>query len=109
MAIPTPITDVFALEARRSYAFHVHSGGQEYHVSWCGDWREPPDLTCFPQIYDATITPIAHSPEVDEIWAKSHVVCYGQDSHIRKLDGWKGMTFRPAKSPWMNVKGVSRA
>ncbi|KAM7184528.1 hypothetical protein V8F33_012940 [Rhypophila sp. PSN 637] len=58
----------------------------EYRVSWQGDWRNFPDLASFPQVPGATVTFISHSPEVDELWAKSEVLCCGADSHIRLLD-----------------------
>lgn len=43
-------------------------------------------LGSFPQVSGATVTSISHSPEANELWAKSQVLCCGADSHIRLLD-----------------------
>ncbi len=58
----------------------------EYRVFWHDDWRNFPDLGSFPQVSGATVTSIPHSPEVDELWARSQALSYGADSHIRLLD-----------------------
>lgn len=68
------------------YAANIDFQRREYRVSWNGNWRDFPSLTSFPQIPDATVTSIPHSPQVDALWAKSRVLCYGADSHIRLLD-----------------------
>ncbi|KAK3327604.1 hypothetical protein B0T19DRAFT_484682 [Cercophora scortea] len=68
------------------YAANIDFQRQEYRVSWRGDWRNFPDLGSFPQVPGATVAFISHSPEVDELWAKSQVLRYGADSHIRLLD-----------------------
>lgn len=78
------MTDIY--KSGEMYAVNIDFQRQEYRVSWQGDWRNFPDLGAFPQVPGATVTPITHSPEVDELWAKSHVLCYGADSHIRLLD-----------------------
>ncbi|KAK0754183.1 hypothetical protein B0T18DRAFT_314478, partial [Schizothecium vesticola] len=68
------------------YAANMDFRRREYRVSWKGNWRNFPDLASFQQISGATVTSIPHSPEVDKLWAKSRVLCYGVDSHIRLLD-----------------------
>lgn len=68
------------------YAANMDFRRQEYRVSWKGNWRDFPDLASFPQISGATVASIPHSPQVNKLWAKSRVLCYGADSHIRLLD-----------------------
>lgn len=68
------------------YAANMDFWRQEYRVSWKGNWRDFPDLTSFPQISGATVASIPHSPQVNKLWAKSRVLCYGAASHIRLLD-----------------------
>lgn len=84
MAKPAQVTDIYKFGDM--YAANIDFGRQEYRVSWQGDWRNFPELTSFPKVPGATVTSIPHSPEVDELWAKSRVLCYGADSHIRILD-----------------------
>lgn len=45
-----------------------------------------PGLGSFPEVLGANVTHIPHSPEVDELWAKSRVLRYGADFHIRLLE-----------------------
>lgn len=68
---------------------NIDHEGQEYRVSWSGDWRDSPDLSYFPPV-DASVTPIPHSREVDELWTKSYVLRCGADSHIRILNNREG-------------------
>jgi len=69
------------------YAANMDFRRREYRVSWKGNWRDfPPDLASFPQISGVTVTSTPHNPEVDKLWAKSRVLRYGADSHIRLLD-----------------------
>lgn len=68
------------------YAANMDFRRQEYRVLWKGNWRDFPDLASFPQISGATVASIPHSPQVNKLWAKSRVLCYGADSHIRLLD-----------------------
>jgi serine/threonine protein kinase len=84
MSKPAQVTDIYKFGDM--YAINIDFQRQEYRVSWHGDWRDPPDLGSFPEVPGATVTSIPHSPEVDELWAKSQVLCYGADSHIRLLD-----------------------
>ncbi|KAF1952056.1 hypothetical protein CC80DRAFT_453112 [Byssothecium circinans] len=74
----------FAYRFEDRYAMNIEHEGHEYRVCWSGNWRDTPDLSYFPQV-DASVTPIPHSREVEELWAKSHVVTCGADSHIRIL------------------------
>lgn len=84
MSKPAQVTDIY--EFGGMHAANIDFQRQEYRVSWHGDWRNFPELGSFPQVPGATVTSIPHSPEVDELWAKSQVLCYGADSHIRLLD-----------------------
>ncbi|OIW23065.1 hypothetical protein CONLIGDRAFT_605830 [Coniochaeta ligniaria NRRL 30616] len=84
MSKAAQVTDIYKFGDM--YAANIDFRRQEYRVSWQGDWRNFPDLGSFPQVPGATVTPISHSPEVDELWAISQVLCYGADSHIRLLD-----------------------
>jgi predicted Ser/Thr protein kinase len=83
-AKPAQVSDIYKFGDL--YAANIDFQRQEYRVSWQGDWRHFPDLGSFPQVPGATVTFVPHSPELDELWAKSHVLCYGADSHIRLLD-----------------------
>src|SRR5690348_7116088 len=84
MSKTAQVTDIYKFGDM--YAANIDFQRQEYRVSWYGDWRNFPDLGSFPQVPGATVTSISHSPEVDQLWAKSQVLCYGADSHIRLLD-----------------------
>ncbi len=84
MSKTAQVTDIYKFSDM--YAANIDFQRQEYRVSWHGDWRNFPDLGSFPQVSGATVTFISHSPEVDDLWAKSEVLCYGADSHIRLLD-----------------------
>lgn len=84
MSKTAQVTDIYKFD--HMYAANIDFQRQEYRVSWRGDWRNFPDLGSFPQVPGATVATISHSPEVDELWAKSQVLCYGADSHIRLLD-----------------------
>jgi hypothetical protein len=69
-----------------TFAINIDFQRQEYRVCWRGSWRDVPDLTSFSPTPGSTVTHIPHSPEVAEVWARSHAVRYGADSHIRLLD-----------------------
>ncbi|KAK4243203.1 hypothetical protein C7999DRAFT_36478 [Corynascus novoguineensis] len=84
MSKPAQVTDIYQFGGM--HAANIDFQRPEYRVSWHGDWRNFPELGSFPQVPGATVTSILHSPEVDELWAKSQVLCYGADSHIRLLD-----------------------
>ena len=71
---------------------NIDNDKKEYRISWSGDWRQPPDLRSFPQV-EASVTPILHSQEVEGLWAKSYVLKYGADSHIRILENDDGGAF----------------
>ena len=58
--------------------------GREYLLQWDGDWQRIPDLTQFPSVPNGTVTGIAHSPKVDEIWMTSDVLKFGADAHLRE-------------------------
>lgn len=84
MSQPAQVVDVY--KHGDMWAENYDFQHQEYRVCWHGHWRDSPDLTAFPQVPNATVTLIAHSPEVDKLWAKSQVIRYGGDSHVRLLD-----------------------
>ncbi|KAK4233007.1 hypothetical protein C8A03DRAFT_19829 [Achaetomium macrosporum] len=73
-----------------TWAANIDFQHQECRVCWHGDWRKFPDLGSFPEVPGATVTHIRHSPEVDELWAKSEVLCYGANSCIRLLSDHHG-------------------
>lgn len=84
MSSPAEVSDVYKLGDQ--YAVNADFERKEYRVAWHGNWRDSPDLASFPQIPGATITPVQHSPQVGQLWARSQVLRYGADSHIRLLD-----------------------
>lgn len=75
------------------YAKNLDFECQEYRVCWQGDWQNPPDLTDFPTVPNATITTIPHSYQADEVWINSTVLRYGSDSHIRLLNSTEDEQF----------------
>jgi serine/threonine protein kinase len=65
---------------------NIDFDGNEYLLQWDGDWRELPDLTLFPLVTNATVTPVFHSSGVSDIWTRSQVLNFGADAHLRVLD-----------------------
>ena len=91
MSEPRQITDIYKFQGM--YAKNLDFECQEYRVCWQGDWQNPPDLTDFPTVPNATITTIPHSYQADEVWINSTVLRYGSDSHIRLLNSTEDEQF----------------
>ncbi|KJZ70777.1 hypothetical protein HIM_09827 [Hirsutella minnesotensis 3608] len=77
------ITDVYPIDGL--CAVNVDFGGKEYRICWSGNWRNLPDLSTFPDLTGATITEIAQSLAMRQVWTQSEVIAHGADSHIREL------------------------
>lgn len=80
---PTRITNIYPFDGQ--FAFNVDYQGCEYRICFVGDWRNPPDLSAFPQTEAYTSSHVAHSDAVDKLWKASRVIGHGSDSHIREL------------------------
>ena len=78
-----PIT--FPYPTENSCTVNIDFEGNEYLLRWDGDWRQLPELTHFPTVTNATITPVLHSSSVDDIWRRSQVLKFGADAHLRVL------------------------
>lgn len=98
------VTDIYKFGDM--YAANIHFRWQEYRVAWHGDWRNFPDIGSFPQVPGTTVTSISHSPEVDELWATSQLLCYGADHHITLLH--QAATSGEKKFPFCKVAGNDR-